>query len=225
MKDIDEFIEFVSEICSRPRRYVARGSYFEVCAFLSGYSLAFDTPIGSRAFSRFVCAKIGFPDKYFWPAALHSCSRDDQHALARLQYLLIEFLELSKTIPPQQIADEALRIAKSIPETEPIKVWRQFARNLLRGEREYIEPLILSHPDADALWSGSCRPHVAPLLDQIRDSFVVSQISGSEDEGHVTIITPDCGNVEIKQIDGSWRVDASRIIERRKKRLETRSNS
>ena len=46
--------------------------------------------------------------------------------------------------------------------------------------------------------------------------YLVSVISGSEENGEVTIITADYGPVEVKRIDGIWRIDATNILECRK---------
>jgi hypothetical protein len=68
------------------------------------------------------------------------------------------------------------------------------------------------NPDAGVLWSAAYPADVALALDQIQESYTVSPISGSEEDGEVTIITPDFGRVELKRIGGSWRIDASKII-------------
>jgi hypothetical protein len=73
---------------------------------------------------------------------------------------------------------------------------------------------IQNNPDADVLWSAADPADVALALDQIQESYTVSPISGTEEDGEVTIITPDFGPVEVKRIGGNWRIDASKIIKR-----------
>jgi hypothetical protein len=41
----------------------------------------------------------------------------------------------------------------------------------------------------------------------------------------VTILTPDFGHVEVKRIDGVWRIDASPIINCRKANRDRRDQS
>jgi hypothetical protein len=87
---------------------------------------------------------------------------------------------------------------------------------MLRGRRADIEPMIHEHPDSDILWADPYPEDVASTLNEIAESYPVTQISGSEREGNVTIITPDFGPVGVKLIDRKWRVDASPVIEGRR---------
>jgi hypothetical protein len=216
MNSADSFIELVSHICLRRRMYVSGGTFYEVCAYLAGYSHASpNCPLsgeGWTAFNQFICAIFRFPDKYDWPYVLRQCSLDEDEATARLHRLLTEFAERTKTESHERIVGDALARARVIEEAEPVKAWRRFSRAIHRGSKGEIEPLIQDHPDADILWSSSYPDDVVPLLDQIEESYLMSTISGSEDDGEVTIITPDFGPVEVKRIGGIWRIDASKII-------------
>jgi hypothetical protein len=220
METIDSFIELVNGICRRRQMYVADGTFFEVCAYLSGYAAASrDCPLGGEgwsAFNEFVCAAFRFPSKYGWPYVLKQCSRDDDEAIAHLQRLLTDFAERTKTESLEEIVQDVVSRVRSHPESEPVKVWRRFSRAIHRGRKEDVEPLIQDHPDASVLWSGTCPDTVAPLLDQIAESYLVSVISGSEEDGEVIIITPDIGPVGVKRIGGIWRIDATKIIDCRK---------
>jgi hypothetical protein len=220
MDNIDAFIEHVQHICEQPRMWVVGGSFYEVCAYISGYSHAIGSPLkdgGWKAFQSFVCARCICPDKIVWPCVLKKCSRDEQEATTRLKDLLIEFAEKCKTMSHADIVREAVSEARSKPESEPVKTWRRFSRAIRRNRREDVVPLIQDHPDAGVLWSTHCPSRVAPQLDQIQESYLISPISGSEDEGEVTLLTPDFGVVGVKRIDGIWRVDASAIIASRKR--------
>jgi len=200
--------------------YVCGGSFYEVCAYISGYAHASpDCPLsgdGWNAFNGFVCGKFRFPQKYGWPSVLKLLSSDDSDACARLQNVLSEFAERTKTEAPDEIARQTMSAAWSHQEGEPEQAWRRFSRAFHRGRRDEIAPLIQDHPEAEILWSTTFPDAVGPLLDQIEESCLMSQLSGSEDEGNVTVITPSWGPVNLKRIDGIWKVDATKIIESRK---------
>ena len=218
MSTVDRFMEVVDSICKRRSLYVCGGTFYEVCAYLAGYAAASpDCLLGGEgwsAFNAFVCAAQRFPGKYYWPFVLKESSRDDGEAVARLQDLLTEFAERTKTESLEDIVRDVTTRARAQEETEPVRAYRKFSRAIHRGIREEVEPLIQDHPDAGVLWSGRYLNDVAPLLDRIEESYVISIIRGSEDEGEVTIITPNAGPVGVKRIDGKWRIDASRFIDR-----------
>jgi hypothetical protein len=217
MDEIDNFIVLVGRLCSHRSMYVMDGTFNEVCAYLTGYAEASpDCPLGGKgriAFNSFVCATFRFPSKYAWPFVLKQCSRDDNEAVTQLRDLLTDFAEKTKTKTHEEIVLAVMSRASDHEEGEPVKVWRRFSRAIHRGKREEIEPLILDHRNADVLWSATYPDDISPLLDQIQESYVVSVISGSDDDGEVTIITPDFGTVKLKHLSGSWRVDASKIID------------
>ncbi len=196
--------------------YVCGGSFYEVCAYLTGYAQASsDSPLsgdGWGLFNDIVCAACKFPSNYVWPYVLKECSRDDDEATERLRSLLVEYTERSKTESPGEIMQDVMARASSQEEGEPEKAWRRFSRALYRGRREEIEPLILGHPDAEILWEGAYPDDVVPLLDEIAEAYSVSQVSGSEEDGNVMIITPDFGPMPVQLVEGSWRIDARKII-------------
>ncbi len=216
MTDTDSFIEHVQNVCRRRYMYVLGGTFYEVCAYFTGYAHASpDCPIsgdGWTAFNEFICAVFRFPSKYCWPYVLKQCSRDDDEATAKLESLLKEYAERTKTESGQDIVREMMSRARAQEEGEPEKTWRRFSRAIHMANREEVEPLIQEHPDAEVLWSATYPDRVVPLMDEIDESYLISQISGSEDAGEVTIITPDFGPVDVKLIDGRWRIDASKII-------------
>lgn len=220
MDRIDRIIAVIRDVCHKPQMYVCGGSFYEVCAYISGYAAASpDCDLSGKhgnAFNEFVCATFRFPQKYVWPSVLKHISRDDHDAMTRLHIVLTEFLERTRSEAPEDIARQAMALARSHQEGEPEITWRKFKRAEHRGRRDEIEPLIQEHPDAEILWSSSYPEDVAPLLDAIQDSYLVGRISGSEAEGEVTIATPDFGPVAIKHIGGAWRVDATNVIETRK---------
>jgi hypothetical protein len=216
MNDNETFTDFVDHICRRPQMYVRGGSFFEVCAYVSGYAHASpDCPLGGEgrtAFNEFVCAAFRFPSKYVWSFVIKECCSDDHQAIERLRELLIEFAERSETESYRTIVEDMLSRTSDQEEGEPEKTWRRFSSAILRGRREEIAPLLQEHADADILWAGAYPDDVAPLLDDIAKFYPVTRISGSEAEGSVTVITPDFGPVGLKLVDGTWRVDAAKII-------------
>ena len=217
MNSIDRFIEIVNSLCLRRGMYVFGGTFYEVCAYLTGFAHASnDCPLsgdGWAAFNRVICETFGFPTRYAWPAVLKQCSRDDDEATARLQELLTDFAKKTKTQSHDEIIRDVASRSSGHEESEPVKAWRRFSRAIHRARKEEIEPLIQEHPDADVLWSATYPDDVAALLDQIQESYSIRPISGSEADGEVTIITPDFGPVGVKRVGGSWRIDASKIIE------------
>ncbi len=220
--NIDSFIEIVDGVCRRRRMYVLGGTFEGVCAYFLGYADGSpDCPLsgdGWSAFNGYVCATFRFPNKYWWPYVIRQCFVDDEEATDQLRHLLTEFAHKSKTQRYDKIEEEALSLARRKEEGEPEKVWRRFSSAIHRSRRAEIEPLIQEHPDAAILWTGNAHPiDISMLLDEIEDSYLIGQLSGSEDAGDVTIITPDFGPVQVTLIEGTWRIDAAKVIECRKK--------
>lgn len=217
MNNDESFTDFVESICRRPSMYVCGGSFYEVCAYVSGYAHASpDCPLsgeGSTVFSKFVCAAFRFPSKYIWPYVIQECCSSDEEATERLRALLVEFAERTKTESHEDIVHGMLSRTDVQEEGAPEKIWRRFSRAILRGKKAEIEPLIQEHPNADVLWTGTYPADVAPLLNEIAESYPVGRISGSEAEGNVTIISPDFGPIGLQLVGGDWRVDATKIIE------------
>ncbi len=218
MNGNESFPDFVEHICRRRQMYVCGGSFYEVCAYVSGYAHASpDCPLndeGWTAFNEFVCAAFRFPRKYAWPYVIHECCPDDDEATERLQVLLLEFAQRSQKESHEDIVQDMVSRMSCEEEGEPEKAWRRFSRAILRGKRDEIEPLILEHPDAEVLWSSAYPEEVQPLLGEIADSYTISQVSGSEESGKVMVITPDFGPVRMELVSGSWRIDATKVIER-----------
>jgi hypothetical protein len=218
MSSVETFVELVNAICLRRHMYVAGGTFYEVCAYLGGYSHASpDCPLGGEGwvdFNEFVCATLRCPSKIAWPYVLRQCSLDDDEATARLHRLLTEFAARTKTESRAKIVRDAVSRARDHEEGEPVKAWRRFSRAIHRANKEEIESLIQDHPDADVLWSASYPDGAVPLLDQIEESYLISPVAGSEEGGQVTILTPNFGLVDVKRIGGIWRIDASQIINR-----------
>ena len=138
---------------------------------------------------------------------------DDETAIAKLRDLLVEFATLTKTHSLTEIRESAARIRDEYEEPEPAKVWRQFLEARYSADQSLIEPLILSHPQAEVLWRGNgAPPGVADQLMAISESYVVSVVSGSLESGKVSLAT-EVGMIEAHLVDGKWRIDASSFIE------------
>ena len=163
---------------------------------------------------QYLCLRqLPIPANYIWPYVLKQCSRDDDEATARLQSLLMDFAEQTRSRRYEEILQDVAERAGGDEEGEPVRAWRRFSRAIHRGRREEIGPLIQEHPDSEVLWCEACPDDVAPLLDEIQESYMISPISGSEEAGEVTLITPDFGPVGVKLVGGSWRIDVSKIID------------
>jgi hypothetical protein len=213
----DEFVNLVESLCNRPRMCTIGGTFEEVAAYVFGYVFGacggYHEDESYEAFQRFVCAKFRFPSNYVWAFVIRECQSKDEDAIECLRSLVSEFATKSKSIPFSEIVEDAHANAVTFEEGEPEKVWRRFAHALLSGNRDTIEPLILEHPDAWILWEGKCPEDVAELLDEIAESYPVTRIAGREEDGEVTIITHDFGPMKIRLLNGSWRVDAAKVIE------------
>lgn len=214
---MERFLKTVDDVCRRPGMYVGKNSLSDVCIFFVGYAHGDpDSPIsgkGAHAFNQFICAKYRFPDNYYWSYVLKECSRDDSEGIKQLGIHLTEFAKRTLTESYDEIVQNVINQAGKQEEGEPEKTWRKFSRALLRGQKDIIVSLIQGHPDAEVLWSGGGYPSdVVVLMEQIQDESPVSCIPGCGDEDNVLIITPDIGTVWIKRINGSWRVDATKII-------------
>lgn len=216
MDSTETFLKLVESICRHRGMYVCGHSFYEVCAYFTGYAHASpDSPLsgdGWEAFGRFICAAFRFPSNYAWPYVVRQCSRDDDEAIEQLRTLLTEFATRARTEAHADIVQDMISRASEQEEGEPERTWRRLAHALLTGRRDEIEPLIQAHPEAEILWSGAYPDNVALALDELAESQPVTRIPGSEQEGVATIITPDFGPVSLKLVDGSWRVDASKVI-------------
>ena len=217
MRDPDKFIELVDRICRYPQMFTVGGTFGEVVAYFTGLAAAPNAcPLsddGDRVFNYFITARLIVPNKYWWPGAIKIVATDDADALVRLRDLLTEFAELRKTKSFTEIGQDAAKSLAEYTEPEPAKVWRQFLAARHRSIQHEIEPLIMPHADAGVLWRGdSTPPNIADQLTDISEGYVVSVISGSLESGSVQLAT-ELGVRAAHFVDGSWRIDASSLIE------------
>jgi hypothetical protein len=86
----------------------------------------------------------------------------------------------------------------------------------LRGREGEIRPLILDHPDAALLWQGAYPPDVAELLAQQYEGMAMARV---EEEADRVLLQSSAGPIPLAvvRVEGEWRVDASPIIEFRKR--------
>jgi hypothetical protein len=198
--------------------YVCGGTFFEVAAFVSGFDSAMvESPLRHQqehSFNSFVAAFYSFPDKIYWPFIIRECSVDDESAIAALHQLLSKYVDASSTDSLDNLLAETVKRSESKPVPEQINVWRKFSRAMHRGIKSDIEKLILNHPHVDLL-CDQYPDDVVPLMDEIADSYRVTLTSVSDDGNSATIRTADFGTIELKYVDGCWRIDASPIIELR----------
>lgn len=215
MDNPEEFIELANSVCRRPRMYTVNGTFGEVAAFFTGIAAgSTSSPISDfGALNFFVTARLLVPSKFSWPSAILTVAADDDDAINRLRELLVEFATLRKTQSFDQIRSDAASRLSDYRKSKPATVWRQFLAARYRAIQAEIEPLIMPHPNASVLWRHDpTPPDVAAQLTAISDSFVVSVLSGSEESGHVRLLT-ELGVFDAHFIDGNWRIDASSIID------------
>ena len=86
----------------------------------------------------------------------------------------------------------------------------------LRGSEDEIRPLIVEHPDAALLWHGAYPPDVAELLARQYDGMDIARV---EEGPHRVLLQSSASPtpLAVVKVDGEWRVDASPIIEFRKR--------
>ena len=90
----------------------------------------------------------------------------------------------------------------------------------LYGNEAEIRPLIVDHPDAALLWQGAYPPDVADLLSQQYDGMDIARLKEEQDR----VLLQSSASplpLAVVRIDGRWRVDASPIIEFRKRAKRT----
>ena len=87
------FADVVETLCRYPRMYTMNGSFAEVVAFLEGYTIADakDSRRDWHGFSRWLTAKMGYPDNVVAPVYLRRTYRDDAEALKELDRLFREY--------------------------------------------------------------------------------------------------------------------------------------
>lgn len=198
--------------------FVGNETYDSVSAYISGYAQGSkDSPIsgaGWTAFNNYVCASYRFPFKYVWTYVFKVVAQDDRMAIDLMCGKILEFTEKLKTETYEEIVAKETQNAQNVIEGEAEVAWRHFSRAIHRGDRNEIEPLILENKDSNILWESSYPKDVAEALDSIQESNPICRIRESKDGHDVTIMTPDFGVLEVKKINGSWKVDASKIINR-----------
>jgi hypothetical protein len=86
----------------------------------------------------------------------------------------------------------------------------------LHGREEEIRPLIVKHPDAALLWQGAYPPDVAQLLARQYEGMAIARV----EEGPDRVLLQSSASpipIAVIKVQGEWRVDASPIINFRKR--------
>ena len=86
----------------------------------------------------------------------------------------------------------------------------------LGGSEDEIRPLIVDHPDAALLWQGAYPPNVAAALAEQYESMDIARV----EEGPDRVLLQSSASpipLAVLRVGGEWRVDASPIIEFRKR--------
>jgi hypothetical protein len=103
-----------------------------------------------------------------------------------------------------------------VDEPLPEDVLFDFLIANLRGREEEIRPLIVEHPDAALLWQGAYPPDVAELLAQQYHGMAIARVE--EAPGRVLLQSSASPMpLAVVRVGGEWRVDATPMIEFRKR--------
>lgn len=86
----------------------------------------------------------------------------------------------------------------------------------LGGSEAEIRPLIVDHPDSGLLWRGAYPPEVGALLAQQYEGMVIERVAESSDRVMLRCSASPIP-LAVVRIGGEWRVDASPIIDFRKR--------
>jgi len=103
-----------------------------------------------------------------------------------------------------------------VDERLPEDVLFDFLIANLGGSEADIRPLIVDHPDAALLWQGAYPPDVAALLAQQYEGMGIARV----EEGPDRVLLQSSASpipLAVVRVGGEWRVDASPIIEFRKR--------
>lgn len=217
MADTTDFLQFVDEVCKRPQMFSKGRSFAGVIGWIEGYALGSASSLicddARHVFNYYVTSKLKYPQKWIWSSAIEDLADSDKDAILMARDLIFEFALLCESKTLNEVHHYAEGLRRSHVEGMPEKAWRAFSKAIHRCRRDEIEPLIQQHPHASILWDSPPPPaDVIAMLDGIAEDSIVSVVAGSEADGEVEIITPDFGRVNVKYIDQTWRVDASKVI-------------
>lgn len=89
------FADIVGTLCRYPQMYTMNGSFPEVIAYIEGYTVA--DPKNSRrdwrGFSKWLSARVGYPNHVVASVYLRQTYRDDAEALKELARLFREYAD------------------------------------------------------------------------------------------------------------------------------------
>jgi len=99
----------------------------------------------------------------------------------------------------------------------PEDIYRRFMLANLTGDEKVIRSLILDNPDAALLWSGGSYPE--PVAAALGKQYREIQITRVMDEPERVVLQSSAAPVpmEVRRVNGEWKLDAAPIIEFRKK--------
>jgi|SRR5215216_3470543 len=90
------FADVIQWVCKRPAMYTMHGSFPEVIAYIEGYSTS-DTTRKSRnewhGFSRWLSARMEYPDSKVASHYLRETYSDDAEAITHLAELYLEYAQ------------------------------------------------------------------------------------------------------------------------------------
>lgn len=191
------------------------GSVKETLAFIDGYRCGSPSPISGRVFDQFVCIRNSFPSNYVWTYVIQSCSKDEHEAFRLIEETIKEFVELKEKLSDDEILKFAAGQKKEEGAAE--KVFKKFDKALLMGNGELIKTLIEDHKDVSVLLQDAYPSEVATKLGEISTDEPIKCIPISDEGDRVNIIAQGWPfPIEMNLVDGSWLINAEKIIELRK---------
>ncbi|MBZ4397347.1 MULTISPECIES: hypothetical protein [unclassified Myxococcus] len=106
----------------------------------------------------------------------------------------------------------------------PEDVYRRFALANLTGSEQAIRPLFIDHPDAAILWSEGAYP--ADVAEELGKHYREMKIVRIEEKFEWVLMKGSDSPIpmELRRIDGVWRLDASPIIDFRKRAAAQRGS-
>jgi len=226
MSDTEYLLQFIDGVCKHPRMYTLNGSFGEVSALLSGTVLygvgAHERKTVCDVFNDFVTSQLLVPSKFWWIVAIREIATDDNDAIQRVGQSFSEFVRLRMHCTLDEIRLDGEKRIANYKESEPAAMWRRFMAARFHANQSEIESLILPHPDAHCLWDDvETPPGFAEQLISISDLGVVPIVAGSIESGRVTLLT-EMGRIDVRLLDGDWRIDATQIIAHDKLNAEIR---
>ncbi|MGI4875413.1 MAG: hypothetical protein ACRYFX_30025 [Janthinobacterium lividum] len=221
-----KFAEFTQHICRRPSMYTSEGTYNEVVAYITGYASGVrNTPLSGRnwkLFNRFVCLKFAFGTNVVWWAVLKYCSKDEVEAIALVEVTILDFLGRRKSMSMAKVLEYASKWAV-ISDGLPERIFKEVRGALLNGEEEVLKKHLVPNDDQYLLWQKAYLTEIPEMDAYVYNNYPIKRMYESADGNKIKLIAADfLFPIEMNLIDGEWKIDATDIIQYKKKIIAER---